>query len=96
MNFYKLAHKHLDKIQDKMDEAHKSALGMKSPLRGMKFSVLLHESGEVEIQTTVGEEFSAAVADGSAVYIHHYTAEKGKPERVSAREAIEMASEDWV
>ena len=96
MNFYKLAHKHLDKIQDAMDEARESAKNTKNPLRGMKFSVLLHESGEIEIQTTVGEEFSAAVADGSAVYIHHYTAEKGKHERVSAKEAIEAASEDWV
>ena len=96
MNFYKLAHKHIKKIQEAMDEAHKSALEAKNPLRAMKFSVLLHESGEVEIQTTVGEEFSAAVADGSAVYIHHYTAENGKHERVSAKEAIKAASEDWV
>ena len=95
MNFYKLAHKNIDKIQDAMDEARETALRIKNPLRGMKFSVLLHESGEVEIETTVGEDFSAAVADGSAVYIHHYTA-KGKHERVSAKEAIDTASEDWV
>ena len=96
MNFYKLAMSKSAEIQAAMDEARESALGMKSPLRGMKFSVLLHESGEVEIQTTLGEEFSAAVADGSAVYIHHYTAGKSRHERVSAKEAIEMASEDWV
>ena len=96
MNFYKLAHRRLTKIQDAMDEARESAKNTKNPLRGMKFSVLLHESGEVEIQTTVGEEFSAAVADGSAVYIHHYTAGKSRHESVTAKEAIEMASEDWV
>lgn len=96
MNFYKLAHKHLPEIQAAMDEAHKSALGMKSPLRGMKFSVLLHESGEVEILTMMAREFSAAVAEGTAVCIHSYEAGKSRHERVSAKEAIEAASEDWV
>lgn len=96
MNFYKLAHKHLDKIQDAMDEARLRALRIKNPLRGMKFSVLLHESGEVEIQTTVGEDFSAAVAEGTAVCIHSYEAGKSRHERVSAKEAISEAAEDWV
>ena len=96
MNFYKLAHKNIQEIQDAMDEAHKSALKAKNPLRGMKFSVILHEDGEVETLTTVGEEFSAAVAEGTAVYIHHYAASRGNLERVSAQEAIKIASEDWV
>ena len=96
MNFYKLAHKNIQEIQDAMDEAHKSALKAKNPLRGMKFSVILHEDGEVETLTTVGEEFSAAVAEGTAVCIHSYEAGKSRHESVTAKEAIEMASEDWV
>ena len=96
MNFYKLAIKKLPEIQAAMDEALESAKNTKNPLRGMKFSVLLHEDGAVEILTTVGEEFSAAVMAGTAVCIHRYEAGKSRHERVSAQEAIETASEDWV
>ena len=96
MNFYKLAHRNIKKIQAAMDEARESALEAKNPLRGLKFSVLLHEDGEVETLTTVGEEFSAAVMAGTAVCIHSYAASRGNHERVSAQEAIKIASEDWV
>ena len=94
--FYKLAMSKLDEIQEAMDEAREDAINTEHPLRGQRYSVVLHKSGRVEVFSLVGEEYPRAVAEGWAVTICAYYAEGPLQEKINAREAIEVESEFWV